>query len=278
MKRLAVIIPCFNELESITQAIENIHTALADWGKSLELYVVVFDNHSEGKACQTRSSLKNPNVSCLRLSRRSGSNVPIRARLQMIIADAYAAVSAEGRDNPWVLPAILGRWKSGTDIVWTLRRGGGQYRPIYVRIPTEIVYHIILKIQTQIGSAINIARAYFFLIAQKVALAINTCSERNSSLFGLLIWMGFVHNTVEYDRPPRRHDQTSWSFDQRLKLARYWTLTFSKIPFKVVSRSGLAFGAAALLLFFVHSLCRTPHRVALAAGSGMVSFWSAGPH
>lgn len=97
---------------------------------------------------------------------------------------------------------------------------------------------------------IDLSRADFFLLDRKVVNAINNCPERNTSLFGLIVWLGFSQDFVEYERRPRHSGKSKWNFRGRLRLAKDWIIAFSGIPLKLMSIFGIFFA----ILGFIYGI------------------------
>jgi hypothetical protein len=72
--------------------------------------------------------------------------------------------------------------------------------------------------------------------------------ERNTSLVGLLFWLGFRRLEVPYERRERRHGSSAWSFRKRIRYLLDATFAFSDLPIRLVSLIGLAGIAASLVL------------------------------
>jgi hypothetical protein len=64
--------------------------------------------------------------------------------------------------------------------------------------------------------------------------------ERNSTLVGLLVWLGFRRREVAYVRQARRHGRSSWSFRRKLRYLLDSVFAFSDLPVRVLSAVGLA--------------------------------------
>jgi len=228
--RLAVIVPCFNEEDNLPETLSEILSALAEWQDSLEIRLVVVDDHSTDKTFALASDLDDARVSCLRLSRRSGSHTAIRAALELVPAEVYAVISADGQDDPAALPAMLETWREGAQIVWATRRGGEEHHPWQVRLPAMMFYWALARLRSRSDKSLGLNRADFFLLDRSVADAVNACPERGTSLFGLLIWLGFRQQAVQYDRRPRRRGSSKWRYMQRVRLAEEWIVNFTDLP------------------------------------------------
>jgi glycosyltransferase involved in cell wall biosynthesis len=64
--------------------------------------------------------------------------------------------------------------------------------------------------------------------------------ERNSSLVGLLFWIGFRRKLIPYIRAERRHGRSAWSFSRKLTYLLDSVYSFSSLPLRLLKWSGVA--------------------------------------
>jgi dolichol-phosphate mannosyltransferase len=86
---------------------------------------------------------------------------------------------------------------------------------------------------------IDLSNADFYMLSKRSKSAINQCEERNTSLFGLIIWLGFRQDYLKYDRRERLNGKSKWSLKSRARLAIDWILAFSGIPLRLITYAGL---------------------------------------
>jgi glycosyltransferase involved in cell wall biosynthesis len=85
--------------------------------------------------------------------------------------------------------------------------------------------------------------------------------ERNSTLVGLLFWMGFRRGEVQYARRQRTHGRSAWSFPRRLRYLLDSTFAFSDLPVRILSAVGLAGVMLSLVLASVVLLAKLTGRI-----------------
>ncbi|MFA5087834.1 MAG: glycosyltransferase family 2 protein [Candidatus Omnitrophota bacterium] len=251
--KLSVVIPAFNEGSNIAVIVGEILAITEKVPEINSVQVVVVDDHSTDDTYRAIDALTDKRVNCLRLSKRSGSHIALRAGLQYVDGDAVLCLSADGQDDPAALKEMLNKWRDGAKVVWALRKSR-RNEPWSVRIPAVLFYKTLSYLAGQPGGPIDLSRADFYLLDRCVVCAVNACAESRTSLFGLIQWVGFSHDFVEYDRRERKSGKSKWSFGRRLGLAKDWIIAFSSTPIKAISLLGfflLALGF--LFLFFVPS-------------------------
>ena len=247
--KLSVVIPSYNESENISGTVADVLSRIKSLVEKHEIIVV--DDHSRDDTFAQAVSTKGVTMHCLRLSRRSGSHVAIRVGLAAASGDAVLCISADGQDDPGVIGSMLEKWRSGAQIVWALRRDRNQ-ESLRVKLFARAFYRLLGYFNKPENTELDLSRADFYLLDRRVVDAIVSCGERITSLFGLIAWMGFRQESVDYDRKPRRAGRSKWNFQQRLGLALDWIVAFSWLPLRVSVMLGLVFaGVGGIYAVFV---------------------------
>ena len=71
--------------------------------------------------------------------------------------------------------------------------------------------------------------------------------ERNTSIFGLIMWTGYNQAFLPYHREARRSGKSKWSMGKRIKLFVDSFVSFSFFPIRLISYLGLAVSALGFL-------------------------------
>ncbi|MDP3732446.1 MAG: glycosyltransferase family 2 protein [Candidatus Omnitrophota bacterium] len=231
--KLSIVIPVYNEKDNIKITIEELLSVVRSTPGIDKLQMILVDDHSSDNTFDIVSRISHPEISCLRLSRRCGSHSAIRAGLRDADGDVVLSLSADGQDDPAALKDMLDKWHNGARVVWALRRSR-HGEPWYIRKPAQVFYSLLMWLGGAGGTGIDISRANFCLLDKIVVNAINKCQERNTSLFGLIVWLGFNQDFVEYQRRMRRFGKSKWNFRSQLRLARDWVVAFSGLPLTLI--------------------------------------------
>ena len=72
--------------------------------------------------------------------------------------------------------------------------------------------------------------------------------ESNSSLVGLLFWLGFRRREISYSRRERKHGKSAWSFGRKLNYLFDSVFSFTDLPIRLLLFFGLGGLAISLLL------------------------------
>lgn len=245
---LSIVMPAYNESLSIGQTIAETEGILQQTVFAESYEIIVVDDHSSDKTYETVAALNRPRVRVIRLSQRKGSHTAIRAGMAAAQGEAILCMSADGQDNPNVIPQMVDKWQDGVQIVWALRRNASRTNePFFYRL-FALAFYRILKAMTQMDEyGVDLSRADFYLLDRRVADSILACQESHTSLFGLIAWSGFRQEGIDYDRRNRLEGKSKWNFSSRWNLAKDWIIAFSAIPLRAMIWLGSGIGIMGLL-------------------------------
>lgn len=233
---LSMVIPAYNEAANIETTINEIINALSTTPYHENYEIIVVDDHSDDHTYQVVAEMDNLHVHCLRLSRRSGSHTALRAGLTHAKGEGVICISADGQDTPTAIPKMIQKWHDGNHIVWALRHI--REETWQVKFFAMLFYKLLTILTSNSSNEIDLSRADFYLLDRRVIDAINVSQERNTSLFGLIVWSGFQQEFVEYERRARRSGKSKWNFKSRFRLASDWIIAFSGLPLKLMTITG----------------------------------------
>jgi hypothetical protein len=90
-----------------------------------------------------------------------------------------------------------------------------------------------------------------FACTREVAQNFATLGESNSSLVGLLFWLGYRRVEVPYSRSEREHGKSAWTFGKKVGYLLDSVFSFTSLPITVILAVGLVGSIAALVAAFV---------------------------
>ncbi len=128
MESLSVVIPAFNEEQTIARVVADVHAALE--GK-LDYEIIIVDDGSTDGTCDVAEKLAGKRVRMARHTRNRGSGRAIRTGLEKAGMTLATYVPADGQFDPRELPDFVRAAAAGADIVVgyrTHREGYGVIR------------------------------------------------------------------------------------------------------------------------------------------------------
>jgi glycosyltransferase involved in cell wall biosynthesis len=139
---LSVVVPVYNEEESVEPLIREINGVLEPWGKSYELVVV--DDGSQDCTFAALSKLhgKYPALKVVRLKRNFGQTAALAAGLAHARGEIVILMDGDGQNDPADIPALLAKLAEDNDLVagWRFNRRDPFLRR---RLPSMIANRLI---------------------------------------------------------------------------------------------------------------------------------------
>lgn len=235
MKRLSLIIPVFNEEETIPVLYERLKgirgAVLPD-----ELVVLFIDDASTDKSFSILSEIASQDrgIKIIRFTRNFGSHIACLAGIVNSEGDACAFISADLQDPPEILPSLIKKWKEGDDIVLGVRDKDRE-DSILVKLLSRIFFSLMkkfaLKNMPERGMDV-------FLIDRKVMDVIRNIREKNPNIFGLILWTGFKQSEIPYRKEARQGGQSKWTLSKKIKILIDSFVSFSFLPIRLISAVG----------------------------------------
>ncbi|MDR2192744.1 MAG: glycosyltransferase family 2 protein [Endomicrobium sp.] len=249
MKKITILIPCYNEEEVLPKLFERLE--ILTKSQSAFDWQLLFVN--DGSNDRTREMIveeaEKPNVAYINLSRNYGKETAMAAGIANVNADAMIIIDADLQDPPELIPDMIKLWQQGYDDVYAKRKSR-QGETFFKKLTSSLYYKVLQKstnihIQADTGD--------FRLLDRKCILALQSIEETNRNTKALFSWIGYKKAEILYDRAPRALGNTKWNYARLFALAVDGILSFTIAPLRFAIFAGFfiaifAFGYAASVL------------------------------
>ncbi|MDG3143180.1 glycosyltransferase family 2 protein [Streptococcus suis] len=250
MKKLSIIIPCYNEEQSITPYIKEMTIVEEQLSDQLTFeYLFVNDGSTDHTLEELRKlSERKTNVHYLSFSRNFGKESALLAGLEHASGDYITVMDADLQDPPELLPEMLLKLKEGYDVVGTYRKDRTGEPPIRSFF-SKMFYKIINSVSDT--KMVEGARDYR-LMTRQVVDSIMKLKEVNRFSKGLFSWVGYDTTYIPFENRERIAGETSWSFWSLLKYSLEGFINFSEALLSIATYSGLvAFFTSIVGILFI---------------------------
>ena len=248
MKKIGVIVPCYNEEESLPYFYKKMQKVMEQMDVEFELLFV-----NDGSKDKTLDILKDfakkdERVRFLSFSRNFGKEAAIYAGLQHVNGDYVTLMDADLQDPPEKLILMYQVLiKENLDIVGLKTNNHKNYG--FVRKFFTACYYKILGTFTTVPMAPN--ERDYRLMTRQVVDAILSLEEYNRYSKGLFNFVGFDTKWLTYDAPERVAGKTKWSFWKLFTYGIDGIVGFSTKPLVLSAMIGILFCFIAFLMIFV---------------------------
>lgn len=247
MKKLSVIVPCFNEEESIPYFYEEIKKVTNSMNVKLELIFV--DDGSRDKTLEVVKKLTEDKVvKYISFSRNFGKEAAMYAGLNMCTGDYVTIMDADLQHPPELLPEMLRIIEEENyDCVVTKsinKKGYSFFRKIF----TRCFYKIIEKMSnTKMVPGANDYR----LMTRQMVNSIISVKEYNRYSKGIFSFVGYKTKWIEFEVQERKAGTTKWNFWKLFSYALDGIVGFSTAPLTLSAIIGLFFCIVSFIMIIV---------------------------
>lgn len=247
MKKLSIIVPCFNEEESIPYFYDEVKKVTKNMDIKLELIFV--DDGSRDKTLEViKSKTDDKEVKYISFSRNFGKEAAMYAGLSMAIGDYVTIMDVDLQDPPSLLPEMVRLIEEeGYDCVATKSTSRNGYSFLRKTF-TKWFYDIIGKMSKT--EMVPGARDYRLMTRQMVE-AVLSMKEYNRYSKGLFSFVGFKTKWIEFENKERVAGTTKWNFWKLFSYALDGIVGFSTAPLTMAAFIGVLFCLIAFIMIIV---------------------------
>lgn len=247
MKKVSVLIPAYNEQESLLMLYERLR-ALMDAHAEYVWEVVFVNDGSRDHTLLLLAQLheKDLRINYVDLSRNYGKEVAMLAGFDYVTGDCMVIMDADLQHPPELIPEMLRYWEEGYDDVYARRRTSE--KESFLRKHLRRIFYATLRkaahmpIQQDTGD--------FRLLDRICIQAMKQLRESQRYTKGMFSWIGFRKKELLFDQQCRVAGESKWSFLKLLNLAVEGLTSFTVAPLRIASVSG----AVVSLLAFVYGI------------------------
>jgi len=142
---ISIIIPVFNEKESIPLLYKRLRNVIDSLNKKYEFEILFTNNCSTDSTLETIQKLRteDPRIEVITFSRNFGHEVSIRAGIEHANGSLLITMDGDGEDPPELIKEFVKYWENGYEIVYGERSPGNLkfFRKLFYRITSLIADH-----------------------------------------------------------------------------------------------------------------------------------------
>jgi dolichol-phosphate mannosyltransferase len=237
---VSVVVPVYENAPALPELLSRLRTVAAAMPELAFEFIPVDDGSRDGSfALLAGEARSDRRLKALRLSRNFGSNAAILAGLAHSRGDCVAVIAADLQDPPELIPELIAKWRQGAEVVLAARRSRDDPFPtrLFAAAFNRMFRWLVFPDFPPGGFD-------FVLVGRRVVDLLVRMSERNSYVFGQVMWVGFQRAVIDYDRGPRGAGSSRWTLAKKAKYFIDAFTAFSYLPVRAASFLGLALAVA----------------------------------
>ena len=245
-KLISVIVPCYNEEESVPLFYEEMNRITTTLGPYQWEYLFV-DDGSKDRTLDILQELaeQDDRISYLSFSRNFGKESAVYAGLCNARGDYVVVMDADLQHPPAMLKDMIAVMEEGVYDSAAARRVSRKNEPPIRSFFARMFYKIINKIS---DADIVDGACDFRMMGRDMVQAIVEMGEYNRFSKGIFGWVGFRTKWLPYENVERVAGETKWSFWGLFRYSIDGIVNFSNMPLSIASWTGGFFTIVAFLM------------------------------
>jgi len=245
---LSVVVPLYNEAAGLPR----LHADISKYaGKALAgaagAYEIIYcdDGSSDDTAGLVRAwNRQDGRVKLIRLSRNFGKESALAAGIATARGRAIIMMDGDGQHPPSQIPRFVAAWKKGAQVVIGMS-GDKSREGWFKRLGTPVFYGFFNKLT---GQKLLPGATDYRLIDRAVQQAFLRLHETDRITRGLIDWLGFRREFIDFTTRPRTHGRQSYDRRKLMRLAANSFVSMSPTPLYFFGYLGIFITFASLVL------------------------------
>ena len=232
MKKISIIIPAYNEEESLPILYDRLKNLMTNM-KNYEFEILFINDGSKDKTISIIKEMRKEDkrISYVDFSRNFGKEIAMIAGLDYAKGDCVIFMDADLQDPPELIPELVKYWEEGYDDVYAKRKS--RKGETWLKKFTSKMYYKILQKLTRIE--IQKDTGDFRLLDKRCVNALRKLRESQRNTKSMFSWIGYKKKEVLYDRDPRVAGKTKWNYMKLVDLAVDGITSFTTTPLRIAT-------------------------------------------
>lgn len=253
MKKITIIVPSYNEEESIPYLYDRLNTMMNNLN-NYAFEVLFVDDGSKDKTLELIKELrsKDKRISYVNFSRNFGKETAMIAGLDYATGDCVIFIDADLQDPPELIPELIKYWEEGYDDVYAKRKN--RKGETFLKKFTSKMYYRVLQSLTNVE--IQKDTGDFRLLDRRCVNALKKMRETGRCSKSMFSWIGYKKKEVLFDRDPRVAGSTKWNYKKLIDLAIDGITSFTTSPLRISTYISIP-TFITLLAYFIYVIVKS---------------------
>lgn len=252
MKKISIIIPAYNEEESLMLLYERLNK-LMETMNNYEFEVLFINDGSKDKTIEIIKKLRSNDerINYVDFSRNFGKEIAMIAGLDYATGDCVVFMDADLQDPPELIPELVKYWEEGYDDVYAKRNS--RKGETFLKKFTSKMYYKVLQKLTNVE--IQKDTGDFRLLDRRCVNALKKLRESQRCSKSMFSWIGYKKKEVLFNRDPRVAGKTKWNYRKLVDLAIDGITSFTTSPLRISTYISIP-TFLTLIIYFIYVIIK----------------------
>lgn len=271
MINLSVVVPVYNEVESVPALCRSLHEALSGIRRSYEV-LLVDDGSSDGTWEKLlEGGRAYPHFRLIRFRRNFGQTAAMSAGFREAKGDIVITLDADLQNDPADIPRILEKTDEGYDVVSGWRKDR-QDPFLNRRLPSMLANALISKMT---GVALHDYGCTLKAYRREIVANLNLYGEMHRFIPALASWVGGRLAEVPVNHRARQFGASKYGISRTVRvildlITVKFLLRYSTHPIQIFGKLGLVFGVPGFLALLTFLFAHIGYNCGIESLAGLV--------
>lgn len=253
MKKISVLVPCYNEEQVLPLFIKAITPIMENKQYEWELLLIDDGSTDASLSLMQQARKEDDRIHYIELSRNFGKENALMAGLDYVSGDAVIIMDADLQHPVSAIPELIQKWEEGYDDVYAHRLSRG--KESWIRKFLTKRYYALLQASSETNVYPNVGD--FRLLDKTCIQALRSMRETDRYTKGMYAYIGFRKTSIDFVQEERVAGKSKWGFWKLIHLAINGILSSSIKPLQIATKTGMVVSLASfiyLVYVFVKSV------------------------
>jgi len=251
MKKIAILIPCYNEEEVINETAKRLKDKINSLVKAHNIHtdskIIFIDDGSRDRTWQIIEELHKSDslFGGIKMSRNYGHQNTLLGGLMNLKDkfDAIISIDADLQDDINAIDEMIEKYSQGAEIVYAVRKE--RQTDSFFKRHTALAFYNLMK---NMGVNLVYNHADYRLMTSRALNELAKFEEVNLFLRGIVPLLGFTTEQVYYDRAKRFAGESKYPLRKMLNFAIDGITSFSIKPLRLITSLGFFITALSIIM------------------------------
>lgn len=249
MRKVSILIPCYNEVDNVVPMSEAITKLFSDECREYDYELVFIDNDSSDG---TRDKLKEICANSVKIkailnAKNFGQfNSPYYGMLQTT-GDCTILMSCDFQDPVEMIPKYIAEWENGYKIVIGIKSSSKESKIMY---KLRSLYYKMIKKFSDVEQIEHFTG--FGLYDKEFIKVLRDLKDPTPFLRGLVAELGYRRKEIEYEQPKRRAGKTHNNLYSLYDAAMLSFTSYTKFGLRLATFMGIGCGFVSAIIAIVY--------------------------
>lgn len=253
MKKISILIPCYNEEENVGPMSEAIVDLFATQLQTYDYELLFIDNDSQDRTREILRDIcsKNQNIKAIFNAKNFGQfNSPYYGMLQTT-GDCTISMVCDFQDPVELIPRYIEEWEKGYKIVIGIKTSSKE-NPIMYRLRS--IYYKLIKKFSDVEQIEHFTGSGLY--DREFVNVLRDLKDPTPFLRGIVAELGYKRKEIPYEQPERRAGKTSNNFMRLYDAAMLSITSYTKIGLRLCTFFGMLIAGGSALVGLVYLIMK----------------------